>query len=86
VHNGTIKHVLAISGQHVTILAAMIYLVLRVFAVPTLIRNPATLTLIWVYILIAGAPPSAIRAGVIATFVLAARLFGRQLSSIHCTN
>jgi competence protein ComEC len=39
--------------------------------------------LIWPYILIAGAPPSAIRAGVVATFVLAAPLFGRQVSPLH---
>lgn len=78
-----ITHVLAISGQHVAILAAMIYFVLRAFAVPMTVRVPTTLVLIWVYIFVAGAPPSAIRAGVVATFVLAAALFGRQLSPLH---
>ena len=61
----------------------MIYLVLRIFAVPMLLRNPVVLGLVWLYILVAGAPPSAIRAGVVATFVLAAPLFGRQLSPLH---
>ena len=61
----------------------MTYLVLRLFAVPTIFRNLATLALAWLYIFIAGAPPSAIRAGVVATFVLAAPLFGRQLSPLH---
>jgi hypothetical protein len=37
-----------------------------------------TLALIWLYILVAGAPRSAIQAGVVATFVLGARLLGRQ--------
>jgi competence protein ComEC len=83
VHSGTITHVLAISGQHVAILAAMIYFVLRGFAVPLAARVPATLVLLWLYILIAGAPPSAIRAGVVATLVLLARLLGRQLSPLH---
>lgn len=78
-----ITHVLAISGQHVAVLAAMIYVILRLFAVPMLFRNPATLGLVWLYIVVAGAPPSAIRAGVVATFVLAAPLFGRQLSPLH---
>jgi competence protein ComEC len=41
-----------------------------------------TLALVWLYILVAGAPPSAIRAGVVATFVLVAGLLGRQLSSV----
>ena len=79
-----VTHVLAISGQHVAILAAVIY-----FAPPPL-RHPCRDTrrhyhrLIWLYILIAGAPPSAIRAGVVATFVLAAPLLGRQVSP--CTS
>ena len=75
-------HILAISGQHVAILAAVIYFVLRGFAVPLAARVPATLVLIWLYILIAGAPPSAIRAGVVATLVLVAQLLGRQLSPV----
>jgi hypothetical protein len=41
-----------------------------------------TLALIWLYILVAGAPPSAIRAGVVATLVLAAGLLGRQLAPV----
>jgi competence protein ComEC len=56
--------------------------VLRLFVVPMLIRNHATLGLMWLYIFVAGAPPSAIRAGVVATFVLAAPIFGRQLSPV----
>ncbi len=78
-----ITHVLAISGQHVVILAAVIYFVIRNFAVPPTIRAGVTIGLTWLYILIAGAPPSAIRAGVVATFVLAAPLLGRQVSPLH---
>jgi competence protein ComEC len=78
-----ITHVLAISGQHVAVLTAVIYFALRAFVLPAILRIPATLALIWLYILIAGAPPSAIRAGVVATFVLAARLFGRHISPLH---
>ena len=79
-------HVLAISGQHVAVLVAMIYFVLRLFAMPALFRNPTTLALMWLYSIVAGAPPSAIRARVVATFVLAAPLLGRQLSPLHCAN
>ena len=75
-----ITHVLAISGQHVAVLTTVIYFALRAFALPTSVRICATLILIWLYILIAGAPPSAIRAGVVATFVLSAWFFGRQVS------
>lgn len=78
-----ITHILAISGQHVAILAAMVYFVLRFFSVPLAARVPITLTSIWLYIIVAGAPPSAVRAGVVATLVLAATLFGRQVSPLH---
>src|SRR5215204_4964634 len=78
-----ITHVLAISGQHVVILVAVIYFSIRIFSMPPPIRALVTMGFMWVYILIAGAPPSAIRAGVVATFVLAAPLFGRQLSPLH---
>ncbi len=78
-----ITHVLAISGQHVAILTAIIYFVLRAFAVPLAARIPMTLALAWLYILVSGAPPSAIRAGVVATFVLSAGILGRQLSPLH---
>jgi competence protein ComEC len=76
-------HVLAISGQHVAVLAAVIYFSLRTFAVPAAPRILTTLVLVWLYILVAGAPPSAIRAGVVATLVLAAGLLGRQLAPLH---
>ena len=78
-----ITHVLAISGQHVAILAGVIYYAIRIFSVPPTIRAVVTIGLTWLYILIAGAPPSAIRAGVVATFVLAAPLLGRQVSPLH---
>jgi competence protein ComEC len=65
------------------VLAAVIYFSLRTFAVPAATRILTTLALIWLYILVAGAPPSAIRAGVVATLVLAAGSLGRQVSSLH---
>jgi competence protein ComEC len=39
-----------------------------------------TLTLIWLYILVAGAPASAIRDGVVATLMHAAGMLRRQLA------
>jgi competence protein ComEC len=60
-----ITHVLAISGQHVVIVAAVIYFAIRIFSITPPIRQGLTMGLVWLYILIAGAPPSAIRAGVL---------------------
>jgi len=53
------------------VLAAMFCFVQRALAVPVMVRSPVTLVLIWLYIIVAGASPSALRAGVMATFVLA---------------
>ena len=63
-------------------LAAVIYFSLRTFAVAAATRILTTLALMWLYILLAGAPPSAIRAGVVATLVLAAGMLGRQLALV----
>ena len=73
---------LTISGQHVAVLVAVIYFSLRTFAVPAATRILTTLALMWLYILLAGTPPSAIRVGILATLVLAAGLLGRQFSSV----
>ncbi|MEJ7842026.1 MAG: ComEC/Rec2 family competence protein [Rubrobacter sp.] len=78
-----VTHVLAISGQHVAVLAAVIFFGLRLLAVPPNARAGITILLAWLYIVTAGAPPSAIRAGVVATFVLAAGPLGRQVSPLH---
>ena len=78
-----VTHVLAISGQHVAVLAAVVFFGLRLVAVPPNARAGATILLAWLYIVVAGAPPSAIRAGVVATFVLAAGPLGRRVSPLH---
>lgn len=78
-----IAHILAISGMHVGVLVAAIYFSLRMLAVPLVARNLATLGLLWTYVTVAGAPPSAVRAGVIASLVLLAPLLKRGLSPVH---
>jgi competence protein ComEC len=74
--------VLAISGQHVVILADVIYFAIRLFVISAGIQAGITMVLIWLYILITGASPLVIRAGVMATFVLAASPLGRQVSAL----
>jgi competence protein ComEC len=61
----------------------VIYFALRTIAIGPYYRIPLTLVLTWLYILIAGTPPSAIRAGVVATLVLVAGLLDRQISLLH---
>ncbi|QYJ14754.1 hypothetical protein Rxycam_00558 [Rubrobacter xylanophilus DSM 9941] len=78
-----ITHILAISGQHVAVLTAAVYFVLRALAAPAAVRVAGTLPVIWLYIVVAGAPPSAIRAGVAATLLLLGTLLGRPASPVH---
>jgi predicted membrane metal-binding protein len=86
--------VLAIPRQYAGVLADVVYFSLRTFvavlyfslralAVPSVYRILTPLALIWLYIIIAGAPPSVIRAGVVATLVLAAGLLGRQVAHVR---
>ena len=58
-----VTHILAISRQHVAILAAVVFFGLRIAAVPPNARAGSTILLAWLYIVVAGAPPSAIRPG-----------------------
>ena len=51
-----ITHVLAISGQHVVIVAGVIFFAIRILAIPPTIRAGVTMGLVWLYIFIAGAP------------------------------
>jgi len=78
-----IAHVIAISGQHVAVITAALYVLLRLIGLPLTARGPAALALVWLYIVVAGAPPSAVRAGVVSGFVLLAPAFGRRLSPLH---
>ncbi|WP_119068205.1 ComEC/Rec2 family competence protein [Rubrobacter indicoceani] len=78
-----ITHVLAISGQHVVVLAAGIFFAAKLLRVPRVPRIAGTVLLVWLYIVIAGAPPSAIRAGVVATLVLSAGLLARRVAPLH---
>ena len=65
------------------ILAGVICFVLRLFVISAGIQARTTMVRIWLYILITGTPPPAIRAGVIATVVFAASSLGRQISALH---
>ncbi len=60
----------------------VIYVALRAFALATKFRVAATLVLVWLCIVGTCAPLSVIRARVVATFVLTARLLGRQVSPV----
>ena len=72
--NSGISHIVAVSGLHVAFLVGLIQLFMGVSPRSSVI----CLALVWCFVLVTGAPPSAIRAGLMQTFLLLAPLLKRE--------
>jgi competence protein ComEC len=77
-----LSHLLAISGSHVAVLAAMILLLSGVLRLSPVRRTLLTLALIGAYLGLIGAPPSAARSGVMIALALGARLLQRPSAAL----
>ena len=77
VESGTI-HVFAISGLHVMGVARVLMLLLAAFWTPRRLVGVAAVPLLWGYVVLIGAPPSAVRAAGMATLTCLAPLFRRR--------
>jgi competence protein ComEC len=77
-----LSHLLAVSGENVTLLALLAMPVLGLFGVPLRERLVWVLGLIAVYVPLAGAGPSIQRAGVMGAAGLLATLAGRRASRL----
>lgn len=78
-----VRHITAISGMHITILGLLI---LEIFLGLKLWRNQAlylSLIFLFLFIVMIGAPSSAVRAGIMGGFLLIAQSLGRVSSSIR---
>lgn len=73
------SHLLAVSGFHVGIVVFSASLLLR----RSPLRIPLLSLLLWTYILLTGAAPSALRAGAMIQTALLAELLGRPRSSVN---
>ncbi|HEX9886321.1 MAG TPA: DNA internalization-related competence protein ComEC/Rec2 [Longimicrobiales bacterium] len=75
-------HLLAISGFHVGVVAAMILALLRLARVPA--RRAALLgaVVVWAYVFLLGTPDAASRAAVLLTLVAVARAGGRPVHAL----
>lgn len=73
-----ISHLLAVSGLHVGFFAVVGYSLLRALRGPPLVSAVVAIGLSWTYVLATGGRPPAVRAGVAATFGLAAWGLGRR--------
>ncbi len=69
-----LMHMVAVSGMHVAFLVGM----LRHLLGNTRRASVLSLLLIWCFVLLTGANPSAVRAGLMQTIVLLAPIFGRE--------
>lgn len=74
---GTI-HVFAISGLHVMAVAKFFLYALVVMAFPVRWAGAVSLPVLWLYVLLIGAPPSAVRAAAMASVYFAAPVFWRR--------
>ena len=77
VESGTI-HVFAISGLHVMGVAHVLTILLRCLFVPRRFVGVVAVPILWAYVALIGAPPSAVRAAVMATLTCLAPLFWRR--------
>lgn len=78
-----LSHLLAVSGQNVTLLALLAMPLLGAFGIPLRERLLWVLALIAVYVPIAGAGPSIQRAAVMGALGVLATLGGRRSSRLH---
>lgn len=81
VESGTI-HVFAISGLHVMIVAKVLMTLVALVFVPYRLQGVIALVPVWGYIILIGAPPSALRAATMASIYFLAPLFLRQSNGL----
>ena len=77
VESGTM-HVFAISGLHVMAISSVLTCLLALVLVPRRFAGLVAAPLLWGYVLLIGAPPSAVRAATMATFSCLAPVFWRK--------
>lgn len=78
---GTI-HVFAISGLHVMVVAWLLNTGISFLGLSQRTRGVVCLPLVWAYVVLTGARPSAVRAATMASFYLVAPVFGRRPDSL----
>ncbi|MDE6491372.1 MAG: ComEC family competence protein, partial [Muribaculaceae bacterium] len=80
-----LAHILAVSGLHVGIIAAIAVFILWPMRLTRCnrLRILMTILIVWCYAIISGMSPSAVRAALMASVFLGAGLFGRNSSSLN---
>lgn len=80
-----LSHTLAVSGLHIGIITLILYFLLLPLKWLKLsyIRPLITIVILWAYIFVIGFPTSAVRAAVMATFVLIGEILNRKGTTIN---
>ena len=80
-----LSHMLAVSGLHIGIIAFILYIILLPFKWVKLsyIRPLITILILWAYIFVIGFPASAVRAAVMASFILIGEIINRKGTTIN---
>ena len=75
-------HVFAISGLHVMILARIFVIAALLTLLPLRFAGLLAIPLVWLYVMMVNAPPSAVRAGAMASICLVAPMLWRRPNGI----
>lgn len=75
-------HVFAISGLHVMVLARIFVFLSVLTLLPLRFAGVIAIPLVWLYVLMVGSPPSAVRAGAMSSICLVAAIFWRRPNGI----
>lgn len=76
-------HLLALSGEHVSLVALFVDRALAFARIGAALRWPSSLLLIGAYVFVTGAPASVARAGILFALCLGARPLGRRLDAAN---
>jgi competence protein ComEC len=76
---GGLYHLLVVSGLHVALAAGLVVVALRLLGVGGKTRDALLLGSVFLFVLVGGANPPAVRAGLVVAVFLAARLFERPV-------
>jgi len=68
-HSG-VNHVLAVSGLHVTIIAAMLWAIFSIFRVPIKVQAPVIILALVIFTIITGSRPATLRAAIMNSLVI----------------
>lgn len=76
--NAGTTHIFSVSGLHVVVIAGVLRILLALLFVPARLCSLILIPILWTYILTIGSPPSAVRAGAMASLHFLAPLVWRR--------